>query len=1013
MDRVGLIILLFQCALIVASPDYGLPNSVSGTASILSRISLASSYVETLAPGQLVPAAVTQTAFGLPTIVQILQGTGKLVSEDGAAIALAMSTLTESKTGDPAALFDAVAQSIQSSQAHITQLLPTARSGLSALLGDNVPDRLTDGFARLNTGLQTLAARLDALKAGVLAAIAEAGSATTISTPVLTKHITARMVYDVLRTVQDLRAYLPVIRYTLNTTLEDAVEADAFLNRYETALASAETLVGPVIDSFFAAQESFYASLKSSVKGLAAFYDEQKQQILDLPMNGDPALGAAIGAMLDKYTTTLSNHPADIVAVASRLSSDLTALKALVANTDPEIISFADSKLIGALIHTLIDSGVYSRFCYHKYKDLVIVAVAYLAQESSNCIEREIPRLGHLVEAVKAIVDTERFDFEDILDWMTICNELQDPTKKSECVQRISSSYTPLGDYFADKYDLLYDLTYTELNACKQRLNICVQLSKRALTLGYVPELQAAIERCAATGPTNVYEMNRLVLAFGLVCLLQGLSAEPRPEFGISLTLDATDRITAEKANALGINAEIKALVVAPIASGMAKLSVTKTQIETVITAFDAKTTPIGTAYDTLLAATDGNIDNAFGPFNTAIDGAIAYITTDAAAITTALTTISYSGISDQLTDAFQRIAAGLTDLKTQAGNVKTALAAAQAAANPNALTATFLRQYLSLRKMYDLLRSVTNLRAYLPLVKYILTTTIENLAEADTFVGLLKTTLANDVGTKADQYKTALKEVTDSITASIAADMTADGTATGTIYTNVDAMTAIKNAPKIADLTTALGSLRDLFLTSANAAQTTTMTDAFTHIGTSMEALITTLKAAISVTDDTLVNLLIDTLVGTEKYGRYCYHKYKYLVYGLFTQAFDGGWQCVDKEYERLQHLKATVEQIIDLLTFDYEDIEAQVGVCNQLTIPADLNACVAALAPYYTELFKATKDKIAAAYTLATDEAAASENRLLICLRLVNLDVTVLQEAALLGKLQICAAQGANGSD
>lgn len=69
---------------------------------------------------------------------------------------------------------------------------------------------------------------------------------------------------------------------------------------------------------------------------------------------------------------------------------------------------------------------------------------------------------------------------------------------------QITQAYTTLGDDFADKYALLYDLTTTEVNASKQRVKICIDLSRRWLADGYIPNLQTGIEQCALNGPTAV-----------------------------------------------------------------------------------------------------------------------------------------------------------------------------------------------------------------------------------------------------------------------------------------------------------------------------------------------------------------------------------------------------------------------------------------------------------------------------------------------------------------------------
>uniref|UniRef100_A0A4Y0BN63 Protein TsetseEP domain-containing protein n=1 Tax=Anopheles funestus TaxID=62324 RepID=A0A4Y0BN63_ANOFN len=503
MNRVALAMLLFQRLLAVASPDYGLPNSVVGTARVLSNVDEASTYLETLAASQLVSASISQTVYGLPTIVEILQETGTTVSEDGTNIANALSTLTESSSGDPTALFDAVLSSIQDALGRMAELLPTTKSSLSAIIGSNVPDRLTDSFGRIDTGLRILQTQIETLKSAILAAVAEAGSATSISPAILGKHITAQKVYNVARTVKNLRAFLPVVRYTLNTSIEDAVEADNYLTAYNSALESLEGMVTNIMESLNVAKQSFYDTVESGVQELAASYLYANEDTLSLPISEDPDLGAEITAMLSKFTTTLGDPENDLLSVATQLQNYLNAINSMVSINDPEVVSISDSELIKALIQTLIYSGPYSRYCFHKYKDLVSYLSNYLLNESIICIDREIPRLANLATAVQSILDVNAFDFEDIYDYLTICNELQAATDRTDCVARIGQSYTPLGDYFADKYDLLFDLTTSEVNASKQRVKICINLSRRSISDGYISDLQDDIEQCATKGPNE------------------------------------------------------------------------------------------------------------------------------------------------------------------------------------------------------------------------------------------------------------------------------------------------------------------------------------------------------------------------------------------------------------------------------------------------------------------------------------------------------------------------------
>uniref|UniRef100_A0A182UKL9 Uncharacterized protein n=1 Tax=Anopheles melas TaxID=34690 RepID=A0A182UKL9_9DIPT len=456
-------------SLTFTSPDYGIPNTVYGTVRLLTSVSDAANYLDTLAAPQLVPANITQTTFNLSNVVQLLQQTGSAIAQDGNSVASAVTNLTQSTSGDPAALFDAANQTIQSVLDHITQLLPSVNFNLTALIGTSVPDQLADGFGRIELRLITLRTQLGTLNFAILAAIAAAGTTSPIPTDILAKYITLRKVYDVLECARKLRAFLPVLRYTLNNSIKDMVEADPYLAH----------LVATVLQPLSAANEGYYSALKGGVRDLAAFYALVEESTLLLAVYNVMGLGTLIDIMLGKFNTPLANVTQDVAAVALQLQNYLDAVKGMVGLSDPQVISITESKLTVALIHTLIDSGPYSRYCFKKYKDQVTDLLNYLLEESSICIDREIPRLGNLGPAVQSVLDVSAYDFEDINDWLTICDGLQEPANQNLCVTTITQTYTRLGDDFADKYALLYVLTTTEVNASKQRVKICIDLSRR------------------------------------------------------------------------------------------------------------------------------------------------------------------------------------------------------------------------------------------------------------------------------------------------------------------------------------------------------------------------------------------------------------------------------------------------------------------------------------------------------------------------------------------------------
>uniref|UniRef100_A0A182PNN4 Uncharacterized protein n=1 Tax=Anopheles epiroticus TaxID=199890 RepID=A0A182PNN4_9DIPT len=322
------------------------------------------------------------------------------------------------------------------------------------------------------------------------------------------------------------------------------------------------------------------------------------------------------------------------------------------------------------------------------------------------------------------------------------------------------------------------------------------------------------------------------------------------------------------------------------------------------------------------------------------------------------------------------------------------------------------LRKFLPMRRVYDMLRAARTLQAYLPLNKYVLTITIENIKEADSYLVGLKNDLTTDVPAEAKKLTDDIEKITTEIENAVALDFAGDNTNAKTAA-DISSLTNIRTAAKHADLITAANTLSDLLTVPALSTQTSVMQAAFDKITTSASNLITQLSN-VDINSNPLVKLLIDTLLANDKYGRYCYHKYKDLVQSMLDQSFDAGWLCVDKEYERLEYLKTTLGDILHLMVYDYEDFLTQVNVCESITSsPTNLNACVSALANFYTEVFKATAEKIAVVFLLATDEAAASENRLLICFQLVNIQATVVQQSNIISGLMTCSMLGPTGGD
>ncbi|KFB40330.1 AGAP007274-PA-like protein [Anopheles sinensis] len=494
-------VVLWQTSPVAAVPNYGLTNDVPGSQRVADNVNRVASYLPSLAADQLSTATITQTAYGLPTIVQLLKETGKHVSEVGLAGTAAMSTLISGNSGSSANLFQSAIQTIDDGLDHLQQHLPTTKAALTQLIGTNVSDRLADSFARIEKGLTRLKNAVKALKDAVGAAVSEAGSESSVSNAILLRYITVPLVYELAESASNLRAYLPVVHYTLTSSIEDAVTADTFLTAYQTTVNLVDGLIDLIVAPLGTAKADFYSNLKSAVQDLASSFAGSQEVLASLAMRSVPALDTAVTAMLNTFDLTLTDVDGDVSQVATSLQDYMSFIEQLLTITDTELVSIEESELIGALIHSLIDCGRYSRYCFHKYQYLVAKLLESLIEKLGICVQREERRLSNLGAATSSLIGYTTDDIEDVVDYLTICDIVQDATNKANCVSTISGSITPLGTIFGDFYALLYQLIGTELDASKQRVKMCVGLSKRLFSEQYIPDLRAEIESCATDGP--------------------------------------------------------------------------------------------------------------------------------------------------------------------------------------------------------------------------------------------------------------------------------------------------------------------------------------------------------------------------------------------------------------------------------------------------------------------------------------------------------------------------------
>ncbi|XP_035786409.1 uncharacterized protein LOC118463723 [Anopheles albimanus] len=503
--------------------------------------------------------------------------------------------------------------------------------------------------------------------------------------------------------------------------------------------------------------------------------------------------------------------------------------------------------------------------------------------------------------------------------------------------------------------------------------------------------------------------MNRLVLAVGVFCLLQGALANPRPDFGVQPKIPVSATVNMSFVEAY---VEVNDIINLPLNSA---LEISNLKLQAVFkTLKDVlnQTSTLSAAFKYQeLFTVDNGTTLAFTNILTPIDNMITYIqnTSQTDILTPLNSSTQYLGIVYELEDGFGRLALGLGQLKVELQAVKTSLdSAVTANGGSPAISATQLATYLKSAAVYKLVRAINRVKAYLPVITYTLDTVYENLLEADAFIDTLQAQVSAVPNSNTTDYGGAYKVSSDAVELKTSSGIAASLNVSVNLNTTLGAITNFTSTSNASVILTKLGELATKNTTAAAA----TLTTEFNTTLNALRAFISSRVQSVNITTDPNVQILIDVLMGNNKgYGRYCYYKYKELFANLFDNGVEGGFECTDKEAERLKNLQDIITALLVQIGYDTEDIVAQMTLCAGLP-SAQANSCVAAVADYYVSLFAATIQKIDALYTFVTKEAIASRNRLLICFQVVNFQQGGAEVATIVNNVQICARDGPSGT-
>ncbi|XP_050093518.1 uncharacterized protein LOC126576334 [Anopheles aquasalis] len=506
--------------------------------------------------------------------------------------------------------------------------------------------------------------------------------------------------------------------------------------------------------------------------------------------------------------------------------------------------------------------------------------------------------------------------------------------------------------------------------------------------------------------------MNRpaLSIVVGVLCLLPCALTDPRPDFGVQPKIPASDSVNTSFVDAFGqLNDVLDPPINTTLQIDNAKLKVVYKAIQEVQGRF--KTFSSALKYEELFT-TDNGTTLAFANVISPLTAMFNYLLiTFATTVTTPLDEIGFFGIVDELADEFVRFGGGLPLLASQLQGLKESLAKAVLDnGNSTVMTVEFLGKYVKSAAVYKVARAIRNLEAYTPVITYTLDTVYENLLEADRFIDELQAEVNNFANSNGSEYTDAYKLSSDAVELKASSGVAVNLNVSSNLNTALSGnakFTATSNASTI------LGKLDALAKKDTSVGDGLLQTE-FNATLAAIKSLVGSKTANVNVTTDPTVQALIDVLMGNNKgFGRYCYHKYKDLFSNLFDNGVNSGFECVDKETERLVNLQDIIVELLVQINYDLEGISEQISLCTALSPAPLIDSCVAAISSYYVDLFVAMEQKINTLYTFVTREAIASRSRLLICFELSYYQVAAVDATMITNNVQACARDGPSGTE
>ncbi|XP_053662395.1 uncharacterized protein LOC128711540 [Anopheles marshallii] len=485
------------CILQVAhsSPDFGIQGTIAGVTKINTRAVLAKEYFLRV-DDYIIPVQKSDIS-KLRDAAVILQAIGQQVNTLGPALIDALTTASDNDSGNVETTFQLITMARITFEDYINVVLQEQIHNLETLLGIYVRDQLVDDFFHISKRLTALEATLVVLQKAAQDAQTAANGG-PVSDALVRQFINADLVAELTRHLTLLAYRIPVLTYTITSSLENIQQADEYY--YGLRLDSDR-----VLDEIDASGKDFY---DKTVAYSTAVEDAMNAVISNFAGDLDSATASATEYNVAGLTTAIGGLKA---VQNTKLAATLKAYKDLYV---PRILEL--SKLLpiesnfsflagenpaAVLVDVLIANGPFSRFCFWKYASL-LQNILLTSNFASECYDREYNRLQSLQQALLLQIEMITFNQEIINPYTSSCHFLSSSatTRIGQCATDIATYFTVISTEYDAKLAAFVKLADIELTASKQRLSVCWSSKVQQILVKYKTILPE-IKNCAVSGP--------------------------------------------------------------------------------------------------------------------------------------------------------------------------------------------------------------------------------------------------------------------------------------------------------------------------------------------------------------------------------------------------------------------------------------------------------------------------------------------------------------------------------